>query len=130
MKADWRDWAREAGFTVSAGAVEVRFESGRTQKVAIEDLGDSFLLRSTVVRPAALEELRKLKELQDPLLLAWQRNRAVSLVGFRVDEEGRMVGEGWVVKAGLTAAEFQLHVRTVAAECDRFEFQMTGRDVD
>lgn len=31
-------------------------------------------------------------------------------------------------KAGLTGAEFGAYVRAVAAECDRFEYQLTGKD--
>jgi hypothetical protein len=38
------------------------------------------------------------------------------------------VGEALVPKAGLSTQEFQLYVRTVAVEADRFEFVLTGRD--
>ncbi|HEU5178897.1 MAG TPA: hypothetical protein VFU24_15710, partial [Burkholderiales bacterium] len=59
-------------------------------------------------------------------LRAWRRNRSSQLVGFRVDQRGRLVGEAWVPKAGLSAQEFQVYVRRVAAECDRFEYLLTG----
>lgn len=67
-------------------------------------------------------------ELSDALVRAWSRNRSVMLAGFRVDERGRMIGESWVPKAGLTASEFQFALRHLAEESDRFEFQLTGRD--
>ena len=35
-----------------------------------------------------------------------------------------------MLRAGLTAAEFRLVVRTLAVECDRLEFTLTGRDVE
>ena len=124
MNPDWRELSRAAGFTPFDGGVEVRFDSGRSQRVDIEDHGDAFLVRSVAARAAAVNEI------QSPAMLAWTRNRSVSLVGFRVDERGRRIGEAWVFKAALTAAEFQLYVRTVASECDRFEFQLTGRDVE
>jgi hypothetical protein len=38
------------------------------------------------------------------------------------------VGEAWIPKAGLTESEFQLYVRTLAIEADRFEYALTGRD--
>ena len=51
-------------------------------------------------------------------------------MGFRIDHRGRVVGEAWVPKAGLSAAEFQLYLRTAAVECDRFEYVLTGRDAE
>jgi hypothetical protein len=52
------------------------------------------------------------------------------LVGFRIDRQHRLVGEAWIPKAGLVAEEFQLYVRMLAAECDRFEYALTGKDVE
>jgi hypothetical protein len=124
MKTDWRELSRTAGLILLDGGVEVRFDSGRRQRVDVEDGGDALLVRSVAAHAAVV------KEVEDPAMLAWVRNRSVSLVGFRVDERGRMIGEAWILKAGLTAAEFQLYVHTVASECDRFEFQLTGRDVE
>jgi hypothetical protein len=68
------------------------------------------------------------EEIPDAAVRAWVRNRSVMLVGFRVDERGRMVGESWVPKPGLTAAEFQFILRHLATESDRFEFQLSGQD--
>ena len=58
------------------------------------------------------------------------RNRTAALVGFRIDNRSRLVGEAWVSKSGLTTEEFELYVRNLAAECDRFEFVLTGRDAE
>ena len=52
------------------------------------------------------------------------------MIEFRVDRRGRLVGEAWVPKPGLDADEFLLYVRRVAEECDRFEYILTGRDVE
>ena len=124
MKIDWREFCRAPGFATFDGGVVVRFDTGRSQKVTVEDRGEAFLVSSVAARPAAVSEL------PDAALNAWIRNRSVTLVGFRVDERGRMIGEAWILKDGLTAEEFQLYIRTVALECDRFEFQLTGRDVE
>ncbi|MCX6929334.1 MAG: YbjN domain-containing protein [Verrucomicrobia bacterium] len=124
MKIDWREFCRATGFAPFDGGVEVRFDNGRSQKVAVEDHSDAFLVCSTVARAATVSEM------PDAAMRAWIRNRSVTLVGFRVDERGRMIGEAWILKAGLTAAEFQLYVRTVSQECDRFEFQLTGSDME
>jgi hypothetical protein len=100
----------------------VRFESGRSQKVAVEDRGDAFLLRSVVARHAIVSEIA------DAALRAWTRNRSTVFVGFRVDDRERMIGEVSVPKQGITASEFQLILRHLAAEADRFEFELTGGD--
>jgi hypothetical protein len=63
-------------------------------------------------------------------LRVWRHNRAAQLVGFRIDTPGRVYAEGWVAKAGLTAEDFQFVLRRVAAESDRFEFILTGKDVE
>ncbi len=122
MTTNWRDYCQIKGFVTRNGGVEVQFDNGRKQQVEVEDQGDVFLVRSIVARRGSLEGV------PDVALLAWVRNRSLSLVGFRLDERGRMIGEAWIPKAGLVDEEFQLIVRHVAAEADRFEFQLTGQD--
>jgi hypothetical protein len=90
--------------------------------VEAEDRGNELLFRSIVARAA---DCRKFPDAE---MQAWLRNRAVSLVGFRVDERGKLVGEISAPKVGLSADELQFLVRHLATECDRFEFQLTGED--
>jgi hypothetical protein len=122
MNINWRQFCKAEGFASFDDGVEVRFDSGRSQKVAVEDHGDAFLLRSVVARQAFVNEV------PDAALRAWVRNRSAFLVGFRVDERGRVVGEAWVPKPGITNSEFQMVLRHLATESDRFEFQLTGED--
>ena len=104
--------------------LDVRFANERTQRVSVSDAGDRYELSSIVARPAAVAEV------PDAAMRAWRRNRSTHLVGFRIDKRGRLVGEAWAPKVGLTAAEFRFHVRQIARESDRFEFVLTGRDVE
>jgi hypothetical protein len=67
-------------------------------------------------------------EIEHAAVAAWKRNRTGILVGFRLDDRGRLMGESWVPQRGLTKDEFLFYVRTLAAACDLFEFQLTGRD--
>jgi hypothetical protein len=124
MKAEWIDFCRCDDFRIDGEFVEVIFANERRQRVRIEDQADAYRVFSVAARAD------KLNDFSNPALVAWERNRSLSLMGFRVDERGRMIGEAWVPKIGLTAEEFQLYIRTVALECDRFEFQLTGRDVE
>lgn len=124
MRPDLVRLCRSAGLEVSGDTINVRFEDDRRHRVQVHDTGEALRLVAVVARPAVVQAL------DSPALLAWRRNRSVQLVGFRLDDRGRLVGESWVPRAGLTGEEFAFHVRRVAAECDRLEYLLTGRDVE
>jgi len=124
VAADWWKLCRSEGLALAGDAVVVDLADGRRHSVKVRDTGDTFSLTAIVAKPALLQQVPQVP------LLAWRRNRASRLVGFRVDPTGRLVGESWVPKVGLTAEEFQLYVRRVAVECDRLEHLLTGTDQD
>lgn len=120
---DWRRMAeRIRDLRVDGDVVSVDLGRGRTHRVAVSVYAEHIELRGVVARPAAL------RAAHEPVLAAWLRNRAPRLVGFRFDERDRLIGEAWVPLAGLQAPELNVYLRAVAAECDLFEFQLTGSD--
>ncbi len=123
MTCKWARFCRASDLKVDASGIEVHFSDDRRHSVTVEEHDDAYFLRAFVVRQAVVSSLPYLFE------QVCLRNQAVLLVGFRIDHRGRLVGEAWVPKVGLTAEEFQLYVRTLAAECDRLEYVLTGRDV-
>ena len=60
--------------------------------------------------------------------LAWQRNAEQQLVTFAFDKRDRLVGVIRHPVEHLDAAELELYIRTLARECDRFEYLLSGRD--
>ena len=124
MAAEWSHLCMAPDLKCDAHHVDVTFGDGRGHRVNVEQQADAFVLSAIVVRQS------KVALQSDLPVQAWLRNRAVALVGFRIDKRGRLVGEAWMPKIGLTAEEFQLVVRNVAVECDRFEYVLTGRDVE
>ena len=124
MAADWVRLCRANDLTINEPHVDVRFGDERRHRVSVQDDGEAYLVSGFVVRRATVTSIPNLP------IQAWIRNRATQLVGFRIDRQLRLVAEAWVPKAGLTSAEFQLYVRKVAAECDRFEYLLTGRDIE
>jgi hypothetical protein len=124
MSADWTRLCRSNGLAVDEPYIDVTFNDGRYQRVRVEEEADTYELTSIVARPFRIEAI------DHPAVFAWQRNRTTHLAGFQIDEKGRFVGEAWVPKAGLTSEEFELYVRTLAAECDRLEQLFTGRDAE
>ena len=102
--------------------VTLQFSNGRRQRINVLP-GDGVIeLRGVVARRAVAAQIERVA------LVAWERNRASSLVGFRVDDRGRLVGESWVPTPGLTRDEFLFYLRSAAAACDLFEYQLTGKD--
>jgi hypothetical protein len=124
MSREWACLCKGAGFAAFGDEIEVRFADDRHHRVRVDDEGDAFRVVGVVARRGALEKLENIA------LQAWRRNRSTQLVGFRRDDRGRLVGEAWVPKAGLSGEEFATYVRQVAAECDRLEYLLTGRDTE
>src|SRR5262245_2914606 len=120
---DWRNFCRDlAGISVNGNVIEVVTSSTRRHYIVVRETPDVLELSGVVVRASAVAELRNIG------LRIWRHNRTTELVGFRLDQKGRLVGEAWVPKAGLARAEFLLYVKHVARECDLFEYHLTGRD--
>jgi hypothetical protein len=120
---DWRrfcDGARDV--RIDGDAMVVDLGRGRLHRIDVRSVHDAVELSGVVARRAIVDRI------EDGALAAWTRNRAGSLVGFRLDNRGRLVGEAWVPGNGLTSDEFMFYVRSVASACDLFEFQLTGRD--
>ncbi len=124
MPNDLASLCKNDGLILSGNKIAVRFGSGRGHVVFVDETPDHYLLRAVAARRAVLETLER------PEIWAWRRNRTSMLVGFRVDDRGRLLAESWVPKAGLSRDEFQTYVWTLAAEADRVEFLLSGRDVD
>jgi hypothetical protein len=124
MADEWVMLCQADDLTVEEPYIQVRLGESRRQRVMVKDEGESYNLSAVVVRQAIVTAL------PDIVIKAWLHNRGTPLVGFCLDERGRLAGEAWVPKTGLSTAEFQCYVRTVAIECDRFKYTLTGRDVD
>ncbi len=103
---EWREFCVGAhDIAADDAGLTVRFSNGRFQRIDV-CTGDGVIeLRSVVARRAVAEQIEHL------VLMTWERNRASSLVGFRADDRGRLVGECWVPTAGLMRDEFLFFVR-------------------
>jgi hypothetical protein len=97
--------------------------TGRKHAVRLQDVPDGVRFEATVATAKTLDAMD-----DDPARWAWRRNRASSLVGFRL-QQNRLVAEAIAPRIGLTEAEFLVYLRTVAAEADRIELVLTGGDV-
>ncbi len=118
---EWQAWCKAEDLAVDGDVVEVTVGRSRKHRITVEDCGDALRLTGVVVGSRRSD--------QDGLEVeVWQRNRRLMLVGMRFDKQDRLIGESWAPKAGLVQDEFLLYLRTLARECDRYEFQLTGQD--
>ena len=119
MIGDWTTLCQIPGFALDGDHIDVSL-GGRHQRVTVTEGDDSYLLSSFVARQSTVAGPPNIE------LQRWLRNRSTALVGFRIDARGRLVGEAWVPRSGLTAGEFQFCVRAVATECDRLRRRSRG----
>lgn len=125
ISVDWRVLTRTAGFHVRGDAIEVRFDDGRSQRVRVEEEEvETIRIWTVAARRADVDRI------DHPELYAWLRNRLVDLIDFRVDRDGRIIGEASIATPGLTAEEWALYVRAVARSADRLEYLLSGRDIE
>jgi hypothetical protein len=123
MIADWKNYCSANDFDVEGDTVIVHMPGKRIQRVSIHEEQDCYQLISVVARRAIVSASGSLS------VQIWERNRNTALVGFKIDAKGRLAGEAWIPKVGLTRSEFITYINVVASECDRFEFQLTGSDM-
>ncbi len=124
MAIEWRAMCDARRMQVDNDDILVTFDNGREHRVHVVETVDTLEIHAIVARVAAIREVPELA------LRIWRHNRSAQLVSFRQDTRGRIAAQGWVPKVGLTAEEFRLVVQRVAAESDRLEFILTGRDVE
>ena len=122
MSLDWSLLCAGSDFQVQGSEISVAFSDDRSHKVSLQESDYEYLLTAIVAWPAVVATI------PDLAISVWQRNRTVSLIGFRIDKRGRLIAESCAPRNGLTADEFQFYVRHLAIEADRFEYMLSGRD--
>jgi hypothetical protein len=122
MAADWRQLCRDKDLRFRGDEIEIVLKGDRKHLLRIHEEPDAYRV-SALVAPASI-----FNKIDDLPLLSWKRNHGAELVGFMVDGRGRLVAESWIPKAGLRGDEFHFYLHAVAAEADRYEYQLMGGD--
>lgn len=126
MNVDWRVFARAFGADLDGSTVTVQLAGERTQRVFVEAdrTGVALRLWSVVTTKSKTALLGG----GAPLAYAWERNRLSDLVGYTVDNRGRLIGETWIPTDGITQQTFTLHLEELARVCDWHEMRLSGDD--
>lgn len=124
MKPEWMRACRGAGMTVQGDFIDVPLGHEGRHRVHLLEEDDMVRLTAVVQRAVRVEHAADLEA--DVL----DRNRASRLVGYRLDDRGRLVGEALLPAAGLEGEEIAFRLKVLAADCNRFEYALTGGDVE
>jgi hypothetical protein len=124
LSSEWRMLTRQAALKLTAGEIRVPCGRERTQRVRVDDsMGDVIRLWSVVVTRGGAQHLT------NPSLEVWRINSYRELVGFKIAEHGRVIGECWVPMIGITKDEWKTYVVNLAKACDRLQYMWTGKDM-
>ena len=123
IASDSVPWSRDG----NAVRIELKMR-GRAQVVRFARNDDRYVFRSVVLPPKQVTISGRVW--RDLAYRAWRRNAAKELVTFSFDEKDALIGVIEVAAATLDREELQLYVETLAKECDRFEYALTGEDIE
>ena len=93
-----------------------------SQTIRLTESEDTFQLSTTV----AEVPIRKKKD--DLLFRIWRRNAINPVVTLSLSNTGQVVGEVICPKDSTQASELKFYIETLARDCDRFEYILSGAD--
>ena len=99
---------------------------GRRQQIQFFHLGDNYVFASTVVNATFVN--KSTTHRRDLALKTWWRNTYKAIVSFAFDRRGRLRGIIEQPAETLHDNEICFYVETLAQECDRYEYILTGSD--
>ena len=120
--------ARKQAWEVHTDQIRVEVRGGsRHQVIAMEQRDHLYVFTSVVLGTRSVtKDVQRWRRLAR---LVWERNALHQLVTFRFDRRNRLVGQIQHQADFLDPEELELYVNTLARECDRLEYLLTGRDL-
>ncbi len=102
------------------------WEGGRRQKIHLSRIGTTYRFLSVVAGKAFVT--KSARAWRDLARRAWRKNDLKEIVTFSFDRRDRLIGVIEQPADTLFKEELVLYIETLARECDRFEYQLTGQD--
>ena len=99
-------------------------KNGRSQVVRVSSRRNHCVFSSIIARSSEVKENRR-----KLLYRLWRRNALKQLVTFTIDSRERVVGLIDQPVDSVSDAEMRFYIETVARECDRLEYILTGSDI-
>ncbi|MCY3769382.1 MAG: hypothetical protein OXG56_08480 [Gammaproteobacteria bacterium] len=99
------------------------YPDGRSQIVRLARQGDHYVLSSVIAHVNAVNEDRRSLAYR-----LWRRNALKTVVTFTIDHRERVIGRIDQPIESLYDKELKFYLETLARECDRLEYILTGAD--
>lgn len=103
-------------------------DSERKHIVRVEVNEGRCRLSSIVLRAAEVPSRVALK--RDLIYRAWRKNALKELVSFTFDGYGNLIGVIESLMDTLDDEELVMYIDALATEADRFEYKLTGQDIE
>ncbi len=118
---------RELPWTRLGPEITVRFQlQGRSQKILLTRNGSWYEFTSKVL--AYTQVTASYRRWRDLAYRAWRKNALKELVCFAFDHQDNLIGLVRQPAATMDPEELILAIETLAIECDRFEYVISGSD--
>lgn len=98
--------------------------NGRSQIVRLARRRDRYVFSSVVANVSAVSEDRR-----SLVFRLWRRNALKAVVTFTIDRWDRVIGLIDQPIESVHPKELKFYLETLARECDRFEYILTGVDM-
>ena len=95
----------------------------RSQTVHIARRKESYVFSSVIAHTSAVNENRRSLAFR-----LWRRNALKVVVAFAIDREERVIGLIDLPIESARRDELEFYLETLARECDRLEYILTGMD--
>ena len=112
----WRRKGRKIRISLS--------RDGRSQNIHLARQGDRYVLSSVIAHTSAVNEDRRSLAYR-----LWRRNALKDVVTFTIDRRERVVGRIDQPIKSMHDRELKFYLETLARECDRLEYILTGVDM-
>ena len=99
-------------------------QNGRSQIVRVARRRDRYVFSSVVAKVGAVNEDRRSLAFR-----LWRRNALKAVVTFTIDRRDRVIGLIDQPIESVHPKELKFYLETLARECDRLEYILTGADV-
>ena len=111
----WRRDGRQVRVSLS--------RNGRSQIVRLGRRKDRYVFSSVIAHVAAVNEDRRSLAFR-----LWRRNALKAVVTFTIDRRQRVIGQIDQPIESIHPKEIRFYLETLARECDRLEYILTGAD--
>ena len=113
--------------SADGGRITVSFGLGpRNQAVEIQNVKGIYVFTAVIAGKRRAAPNRKRR--RQTAMLAWHRNSYSDLVTFGLDRRDRLIGRIRHPSDHLDLKELELYLKSLATECDRMEYLLTGLD--